>query len=245
MKRLSPPVAASAGTSVFFLYDQNLGKRFLVDTGAARSLYPYSPKMKRKPTTETMRAANNSKIATYGPLNLNLCIEERPYPWTFTVADVVIPILGADFMAYYNLLVDVRRQKLVKPNHPTPDFAFHAGLGCAADVTAEFPAVFRSVLHQNPKLPAKHQIRHHIKTSGPPVFSKFRRLSPEKLRIAKQCFRELELQGICQKASSPWASPLHMVSKKDGSFRPCGDYRRLNNITEPDHYPLPNIQDIT
>ena len=36
-----------------------------------------------------------------------------------------------------------------------------------------------------------------------------------------------------------------MVSKKDGSFRPCGDYRRLNNITEPDHYPLPNIQDIT
>ena len=36
-----------------------------------------------------------------------------------------------------------------------------------------------------------------------------------------------------------------MVSKKDGTFRPCSDYRRLNNITEPDHYPLPNIQDIT
>ena len=36
-----------------------------------------------------------------------------------------------------------------------------------------------------------------------------------------------------------------MVTKKDKSFRPCGDYRRLNNITEPDHYPLPNIQDIT
>ena len=51
--------------------------------------------------------------------------------------------------------------------------------------------------------------------------------------------------GICQKASSPWSSPLHIVRKKDGSIRPCGDYRRLNTKTEPDHYPLPNIADVT
>ena len=51
--------------------------------------------------------------------------------------------------------------------------------------------------------------------------------------------------GLCKKASSPWASPLHMVKKPDGSWRPCGDYRRLNVKTEPDHYPLPNIADIT
>ena len=55
----------------------------------------------------------------------------------------------------------------------------------------------------------------------------------------------MEKAGICQKASSPWASPLHMVPKADGSWRPCGDYRRLNNATKPDHYPLPNIADIT
>ena len=36
-----------------------------------------------------------------------------------------------------------------------------------------------------------------------------------------------------------------MVVKKDGSYRPCGDYRRLNNVTEGDHYPLPNITDVT
>ena len=55
----------------------------------------------------------------------------------------------------------------------------------------------------------------------------------------------MEKQGLCQKACSPWASPLHIVLKKDGTIRPCGDYRRLNNITEADHYPLPNIADDT
>ncbi|MBM3938844.1 MAG: DDE-type integrase/transposase/recombinase, partial [Sphingomonadales bacterium] len=34
-----------------------------------------------------------------------------------------------------------------------------------------------------------------------------------------------------------------MVRKQDGSWRPCGDYRRLNNITQHDRYPLPNLQD--
>jgi hypothetical protein len=40
------------------------------------------------------------------------------------------------------------------------------------------------------------------------------------------------------------ASPLYMVPKKDGSWRPCGDYHRLNLVTTLDKYPLPNMQDL-
>jgi hypothetical protein len=36
-----------------------------------------------------------------------------------------------------------------------------------------------------------------------------------------------------------------MVPKNDGSWRPCGNYRRLNNITVPDRYPLPNMMDLS
>lgn len=46
-------------------------------------------------------------------------------------------------------------------------------------------------------------------------------------------------------SKSPWASPLRVVKKKDGSLRACGDYRRLNAVTQPDRYPIPRIQDFT
>jgi hypothetical protein len=79
----------------------------------------------------------------------------------------------------------------------------------------------------------------------PLVFAKSRHLDPEKLKIAKAEFKRLESAGIIRRSTSPWASPLHIVPKKDGSWRPCGDYRCLNLVTTPDKYPLPNMQDLS
>ena len=50
--------------------------------------------------------------------------------------------------------------------------------------------------------------------------------------------------GIIERTKSQWASPLITVLKKDGSIRLCGDYRRLNAITEADPYYLPRIEDL-
>ena len=49
--------------------------------------------------------------------------------------------------------------------------------------------------------------------------------------------------GIIKESSSPWASPMVHVSKKDGSTRPCVDYRRLNDVTVKDAFPLLKIDD--
>jgi hypothetical protein len=88
-------------------------------------------------------------------------------------------------------------------------------------------------------------VRHSIETNGRPIFAKARRLDPEKHRIAEAEFRKLEKAGIVRRSNSPWSSPLHMVLKPDGSWRPCGDYRRLNLATKHDRYPLPSIMDLS
>ena len=74
---------------------------------------------------------------------------------------------------------------------------------------------------------------------------RFRRLDGEKLAAAKKEFLQMERDGIVRRSNSPWSSPLHMVRKPDGSWRPCGDYRRLNLVTVPDSYPLPNMLDFS
>ncbi|GBN36075.1 Transposon Ty3-I Gag-Pol polyprotein [Araneus ventricosus] len=48
---------------------------------------------------------------------------------------------------------------------------------------------------------------------------------------------------IVRSSKSRCANPLHLVNKKVGTFRSCGDYRRLNAQTVPDQYPIPRIED--
>ena len=56
--------------------------------------------------------------------------------------------------------------------------------------------------------------------------------------------KKMQEDGVIQPSSSPWASPIVMVRKKDGSFRFCIDYRQLNEVTKLDTYPLPRVDDL-
>ncbi|UYV77011.1 hypothetical protein LAZ67_14002809, partial [Cordylochernes scorpioides] len=90
---------------------------------------------------------------------------------------------------------------------------------------------------------AKRSVKHYIPTRGQPIHSKARRLDSQRLTLAKAEFQYMLNNGIIRPSNSPWASPLHLVSKKDESLRPCGDYRRLNAVTLPDCYPIPRLDD--
>ena len=91
----------------------------------------------------------------------------------------------------------------------------------------------------------RHGVELQIPTKGWLVFARARRLPPDKLAAAKTDFAKMEESGIVQRSKSAWSSSLHLVPKQDGSWQPCVDFRRLNDITELDQYPVPHIQDFS
>ena len=88
------------------------------------------------------------------------------------------------------------------------------------------------------------QITHSINTGDhEPIRQPPRRL-PFSLRSkTNELVQEMLDQGVIQPSKSPWASPVVLVEKKDGSVRFCVDYRRLNAVTKMEVFPLPRIDD--
>ncbi len=85
---------------------------------------------------------------------------------------------------------------------------------------------------------------HDIPTSeAPPIKQRHRRVPPQIFQEVKRHVQNLVSQGILKESSSPWASPAVIVMKKDGSVRFCCDYRKLNQVTYKDAYPLPRVDE--
>ena len=82
-----------------------------------------------------------------------------------------------------------------------------------------------------------------ITTDARPVHCGPRRLAPAGLRKEQTCVKEMLEGRQIEPSDSPWASPMVLVMKKDGSTCFCVDYRRLNALTMKDAYPLPRIDD--
>jgi len=241
----------SSASSLLYLRDDVSGERFLVDTGASRSVLPHSSLS--APTGPRLAAASGSAIPCWGTRRIPLKFGPFTFNWEFLLAGVDRPILGLDFLSAHSLVVDAARRCVSR--------AGSGELVCSLVSSASADALLPKLLHLPPAIraalaefpgvmskdlppgPARHDVTHVIETEGRPLHAKARRLDLMKLSTARAEFSKMERAGIIRRSNSPWASPLHMVQKPDASWRPCGDYRRLNNATLPDQYPLPNIQD--
>merc|ERR1739844_461506 len=234
--------------------DSMSGAHFLVDTGAEVSIIPPTSKDLSRPTRMNLIAANGSRIKSFGTRQRSIKIDNQLYNWRFHIADVQQSILGADFLHSRGFLVDLKGRRIIQPDKlQIINGILKEVPSSICNITKANSNEFAKLLQGRPELTTptfsleapKHGVKHFIVTHGPPVHSQSRRLSPEKLSPTRQEFHVLEELGIVRRSNSPHSSPIHVVPKPGGGYRPCGDFRRLNGQTEDDKYPIPRIHDFT
>ena len=220
-----------------------------------------------------LTAANGTSIDCFGEINLKIQLGSRLFDHTVLVADVRTSLLGADFFANHALapnhrdrtLIDLSNSPLIStldaqtsssphyevienergfPASPSGHINHINPSVDTKDSYSELLQSFPDLITPNFKLTeVEHGVSHHIPTTGHPVKSKARRLAPEKLAEVKAELEKYVKLGIARRSKSEWSSPLLVTPKPDGSWRVCGDYRRLNCQTDNDSYPVKNIGD--
>lgn len=105
---------------------------------------------------------------------------------------------------------------------------------------------YQDIFSEPKELPPNRNHDHHIpllQGSQPVNQRGYRVPYVQKLEIEKQVKEMLE-NGVIQVSTSPFASPVILVKKKDNTWRMCVDYRRLNDITIKNKYPIPIIDEL-
>uniref|UniRef100_A0A5S6QU14 Reverse transcriptase domain-containing protein n=1 Tax=Trichuris muris TaxID=70415 RepID=A0A5S6QU14_TRIMR len=220
-----------------FVFDRLTRTRFLVNTGAEVSVHPRVSPHRLSATDIQLSSANGSKIKSYGKFTLTTDFGlGRTFTWDFMCADVTQPIIGADFLFNFGLIVDLKHGKLV---HRDTSASCTGIIGSA--VTLGIKAIdptaseFLRLLAEFPSLTRPQM------SSGQHGRGAYRLTDSEQQKpISLHCSTKALY------AAHPSPGPALWIScERKMATGALAAISGLNAVTVPDRYPIPHIEDVS
>lgn len=164
----------------------------------------------------------------YSPTDLHTC------DVGFYDDDIRPPIIGADFLSTFMLVVDLYNRRLFRSETALEVQGMSSQVAPSRLVQAhtQAPASWPKILANfpgnsqtpSPDKPVTDSVTHQTTPTGAPVLSRVRRLAPYRVALARRAVQNMLDLGFVRPSSGPWSSCLHMVAMKNGNRRLCADY---------------------
>lgn len=243
-----------------YLTVQILGRplKGLLDSGASRSILGSSGWLlvqklgfKLQPTDIKVQVANGASCRVEGIVDLPFTLMDR----SVVIPVMVVPtvqsglILGIDFWTDIKLVPDACKGTWSFSEETELTVDSIKVLRPRENLTAEqerrLNLLLDKNLHREPFDTATPLIEHRIDTGqAEPVKQRYYPVSPV---VQQEIHKELDnmlRDDVVEPSSSPWSSPILLVKKPSGGYRFVVDYRKVNQVSKKDAYPIPYVSSI-
>lgn len=153
-------------------------------------------------------------------------------------------ILGTDFWKKLGIVPDLRKGEWIFS--PEADVASISDKQGTRELTAEQRRQLEQLVEEFKPPPDKKfsqttLVEHVIRTTAEPIKQRYYPVSPVVQKRIDHEIDKMLADGVIEPSDSPWSSPILLVAKKNGEQRLCVDFRKLNQVSKKDAYPLPYV----
>ena len=232
----------------------------MIDTGATRSCVSADigrlyPNYERSVAGCPLRMGDDSVVVVKSSLVLPFALNRVHGTHEFLILpNLPVPFLiGLDLLAKHSLLVCPVRKTLIPSNtvlhclpaaRPTDQVC---GLNSSQEERLQvLLKEYNDIFATDSKPFGRTHLAEHIIDTGDasPIHQGLRPTSPSDRAVVQSEVTKMLEAGAIRPSTSPWASPIVLVTKKDDTVRFCIDFRKINDVTKKDVFPLPRISDL-
>lgn len=192
--------------------------------------------------------ANGSKAEILGTVSLPIKLQDKVGVIDAYIMPTLQPsiLLGIDFWRIMGILPNFKTMEWHFADSPKVELFSVSDQGeLHSDQLKSLNEVVSKYLgSDNGKLGCTKLVQHVIRTTSAPIKQRSYRMNPIMQKYIDAELKNMLEAGIIEPSNSPWSSPVLLVPKKDGSFRFCVDFRKLNQVSLRDSYPLPYMSAI-